>query len=100
MLKFNTTMSSEAALNDQLLAAKDYDKKKRQLQEEMSTIQGRRVTDFKNFTSINKGNIQIENTLLPSLEVLVLPQDLDDICSKSLNFTWECTDYEESLMLI
>ena len=51
-------------------------------------------------SAINNGTIHIENTILPSLDVLVLPENEDDVCSKSLNFTWECTDYEESQMLI
>ena len=68
-------MNTQVALNQTLLAESDYGRKKRQLQDEVSAIQGRRVTGFKNFTSINNGTIQIEDTLLPSLDVFVLPQN-------------------------
>ena len=34
------------------------------------------------------------------MDVHVVPFDSDDFCSDSLNFTWECTDYEVDQLLI
>ena len=93
-------MAPQATQDDSLLNTKDRRSLKRELQNELSGIQGRRVSDFKNFTQINNGTIQINDTVYQSLDIHVLPYDLEDTCADSLTFFWECTEYDSNLMLI
>ena len=56
------------------------------------------VSTFKNFSSIHNGTIRVNDTDLPSVLVKIIPDDQEDLCSKTLQFSWECTAFEDDLL--
>ena len=101
MLRFNATMNLKVATqNETLLETKHKGSSKRLLQNEESSIQGDRITNFERFPRINNGTISINDTVYFSLDAHLLPFNSEHFCADSLTFSWECTNYTENLMLI
>ena len=99
VISFNSTMFTNAALNETEVGGTA----KRFLNngfEADEIVEGGRATSYKNFSMINNGTVLVDGELKPSLQVEMKPFDPENFCASSLGFSWECTDYNESELVL
>ena len=89
-LKFNSTMIPNFALTEE-----DLHKNSSRLLEVEIYQEGIARSTFKNFSNINNETVLINDTVYPSLEVRLKPDEPEDPCAERLGFTWECIEFDE-----
>lgn len=64
-------------------------------EDEFASVKGNAKTGFTNFTLLHNQTGFFNDTVFPSVEVTLEPDDPEDLCARQLGFTWEAVSYSE-----